>query len=64
MPDTYDLWEIYDNERERELEKYPLCDCCREPITDEHLYYIGDLLYCESCMNEEFRKRTEDFMEE
>ena len=64
MIDNYDMWERYDRERERELEKFPLCDCCRERITDEHLYHIEGYIYCEKCLNEEFRKRTEDYMED
>jgi formylmethanofuran dehydrogenase subunit E len=64
LPDNYDLWERHDRERERELEKYPLCDNCREHITDEHFYNINGTFICETCLNEDFRKRTEDYMEE
>jgi RNA polymerase-binding transcription factor DksA len=62
--DNYDMFEQHDRERERELRKFPKCDCCGEPITDEHLYHIGYYFYCEACVNEEFRERTEDYMEE
>lgn len=62
--DNYDMFEQHDRERERELKKFPVCCSCHEPITDEHLYCIKGYFYCEDCMNDEFRKSTEDYMEE
>ena len=62
--DNYDLWEQREMECEEELQKFPKCAECGEPITDEHLWHIGKRFYCEDCMNEEFRKNTEDYMEE
>lgn len=54
----------YDAEQERLLEKLPKCEYCREPITDDHFYDIDGTFVCEECLNSEFRKFTEDFIEE
>ena len=64
MLDNYNLWENHETEQEQALEAYPRCDCCGEPITDEHFYNIDGTFLCEACLNEEYRKRTEDYMEE
>ena len=61
--DNYDLWERHDREREEKLEKYPKCDYCKEPITDEYLYNVAGMVLCEDCI-EKFRERTEDYVEE
>lgn len=55
-------FERYDSEQQRQLEKLPVCDCCDEPIQDDYCYEIGDELFCEECMNDTFRKHTENFI--
>lgn len=50
--------------RERELRKYPICDHCDERITDDYLYRINGVSICETCLKEDFRRKTEDYMEE
>lgn len=62
--DNYDLWERNEREREEALEKLPKCDLCEEPITDEYFYNLDGTFICEQCMDEYYRKRTEDFTEE
>ena len=52
-----------DARKEAELEKMPKCSYCRQPIQDDYLYEINDELICEECLNQNFRKNTEDFME-
>lgn len=54
----------YDAEQEKQLDKLPKCDCCREPIVDDFFYNIDGMFYCEECLVSEFRKNTEDFIEE
>jgi formylmethanofuran dehydrogenase subunit E len=62
--DYTDLHAEYEAEQERRLEKYPKCDCCGESITDDYFYNIDGTFICESCMRDEYRKNTEDYMED
>jgi hypothetical protein len=45
----------YDSEQTEELEKYPECCICGDHITDDCYYDIDGEIYCERCMNHEFR---------
>jgi formylmethanofuran dehydrogenase subunit E len=56
----FDAWEA---EQQAELDKLPKCDYCGEPIVGFYLYDINDELLCEDCLNEHFRKRTDDYIE-
>ena len=49
----FDRW---DREQTDRLNSLPKCDICGEPIQDEYMYEIGGDRYCESCMNDLFRK--------
>ena len=60
LSDNYDLWRRREAEQEAWLETRPICDHCGQPIQDENLYDFDGVLYHEDCMNENFRKRTED----
>lgn len=53
--------ERYIAEQDRQLERLPVCDCCNEPIQDEHYYEIGDEIFCKDCLDDEFRKDTENY---
>lgn len=53
----------YDREQQAELDKLPKCDICGKPITDDYFYNIDGTYICESCLNDEYRKKTEDYME-
>ncbi len=64
IPDYTDLHDEYERDHESRLAKFPKCDYCGEPITDEHFYNIDGTFICETCLNDEFRKNTEDYMEE
>lgn len=57
-PDNYDLWAQHDAEQEAELDRLPLCEYCEDPIQDEYAYYIEGAWFCESCMNEHFRREV------
>jgi formylmethanofuran dehydrogenase subunit E len=54
---------MYDMERQRELDSLPKCDICGEPITDDFLYDIDGTLVCEKCLNEEYRKPVDNYIE-
>lgn len=56
----FDRW---DAEQTAELEKCPKCSECSEYIQDDYLYEINDELICEECLERNFRKKVEDFIE-
>lgn len=61
VPDNYDMFRQREAEEERWLKGRPQCENCREPIQDEVLFDIDGKLYCEECMNDLFRRNTEDY---
>ena len=63
-PDYNDLHSAYEYEQERKLAKYPKCDYCGEPITDDYCYDIAGDIICENCLNEHHRKPIEEYMED
>ena len=63
IPDAYDLWEAHDREQEQALEKLPYCEICGNPIQDEHLYLINDEFVCQECLDRDFRKDVDDYVE-
>ena len=52
---------VWDTQREKQLQRLPVCNVCGEPIQDEHFYLINDENICLECMEYNFKKRTEDF---
>lgn len=58
IPDNYDCFLQHEAEQESWLDKLPLCEYCEEPIQDEYAYYIEGSWFCESCMNEHFRREV------
>lgn len=62
VPDNYDLWEAHEAEQEKLLELLPECEICSVTIQDDYYFEINDAIICEKCMNEQYRKRTEDFI--
>lgn len=50
-------------EQDRELEKLPKCADCGEPIQDDHFYLINDEPICPNCLDSNYRKDTEDYVE-
>ncbi len=53
----------WSDDRERELERLPVCTECEHPITDEHCVEFNGELICEECLDNNHRKNTEDFIE-
>ena len=60
--DVYDLWQLHDDEQEKQLKELPVCDYCGEPVQDEYYYQINDEVICTRCLNEYCRKVTEDYV--
>ena len=57
-------YDRYCEEREEQMQKHPECSCCGEYITDDFCYVIDGDIYCEECLKDEFRRLTEDLMED
>lgn len=53
-----EAWIRRQDRKEREyLARCPVCERCREPITDDWVYRIDDNYYHEDCLLEECRVR-------
>lgn len=50
-------------DQDRQLAKLPVCADCGGPVQDDHFYQINDEVICPNCMESNYRKNTEDFME-
>ena len=64
MPDYNDLFDRYENEREKELARLPKCYECDEPIIDEDCYEFDNRLICPDCLKDNHKKYTNEFIEE
>lgn len=53
----------YDREQAKRLAELPVCDHCSKPIQDEDLFDIEGVLYHLECAEQEFKKKTDDYME-
>lgn len=49
--------------QEEEEKRLPRCHKCKRRISDDYLYHIYGEILCEECLNKEYRKDTEDFIE-
>lgn len=56
-------FERHDMEQAKQLERLPVCEICGEPIQDKHLFLINDEFVCPACLERDFRKNTEDFID-
>ena len=54
----FDRWDMEQAKYEARL---PVCDCCGETINDDFYWEIDDEILCADCMNERFRKYTDDY---
>ena len=62
IPDAYDMWARHDAYMEAELEARPKCTECDRPIQDEHCYVINGEVICEHCLNEHYRRWTDEII--
>lgn len=44
-----------------ERESGPICSFCEGVITDKYYYYFCGEIYCKSCVDTQFRKRTSEW---
>ena len=56
-------FERHDREQAKRLAQLPVCSVCDEPIQDEELYLINGEFVCPACLDRDFKKRTEDYVE-
>lgn len=63
IPDNYDRWASHDAEQERQLQKLPICDKCKNPIQQEKAVYYNDQWICEECESDFWNDIREDFLE-
>lgn len=64
MMDAYDLWTEKERERLRWLKKRPICYHCCQHIQDEEMFVIDGNFWHVDCAEQEFKKSTEDYIEE
>lgn len=64
IPDYNDLYAAHERRRERALRKYPKCCYCEERILDYFMFEINGEYYHEKCLQDGYRRKTEDYMEE
>lgn len=57
-----DIRAHYDEE-ERERERLPVCDHCKQKILDEDYYDIGGEILHYECLNKKYRKWIDDYVE-
>lgn len=60
---VYDA-ERYSNEQERKMFRFPICDACGQPITEESCWKVGGKFYHMDCAEEMFRVWTDEFVED
>ena len=53
----------WDMEQARAEARLPVCECCGEIIHDDFYWEIDDEILCEECMNDRFRKYTNDYIQ-
>ena len=63
IPDYNDLYRQHEAREQALLDKLPKCDWCGEPITDDYCYEINGDIICEACLNDNFKKRVDDYIE-
>lgn len=63
IPDYADQYAAHEARQERELARYPKCDCCEEHITDDHFYDIDGFIVCESCLKDNYRRNTSNYVD-
>lgn len=63
MEDNYSLWRRREAQIEKRLARLPRCSECDHPIQDETCIEFNGELICEDCLENNHRKRVEDYVE-
>lgn len=64
VPDNLDAFNRHDAEQEEKSDRLPVCAYCDEPIQTDKLYLIDDEFVCPGCLNNYFKRDTDDFIKE
>ena len=56
----FDRWNA---DQEAELARLPRCSECEQPIQDEDCFEFNGELICPRCLEENHKKRTDDYIE-
>lgn len=56
-------FERHDREQAKRLAQLPICSVCDSPIQDENLYLINDEFVCPACLDRDFKKDVDDYVE-
>lgn len=59
VPDNFDMWHLFDNEQERQLDGLPVCADCDNHVQNDHYYLINDKVICPDCMDSWYRRDVE-----
>lgn len=59
--DALSDFEKDDSDKYEKERRQPHCCSCGSAIWDEYLWDFMDALYCEDCMNDKYRKSTENY---
>lgn len=62
IPDNYQFYREHESMEQDELLKFPVCDCCEDPIKQDTFFLINGFKFCEQCLKDEFERWTEDYM--
>lgn len=62
IKEPYDFFDDYDREVTDKLMKYPCCEICDNPITDEKAIYYNDQYCCKNCEEYFWMNIREDFL--
>ncbi len=52
IPDNYDAFVQHDAEQARRLKRFPICECCENPIQQESALKIDGKWYCDGCIDD------------
>jgi formylmethanofuran dehydrogenase subunit E len=63
LPDYKDLAAAHDREKQKELDGLPVCSECDKPIQDDVYYEFDGEFICESCLKENHRKWTDEYID-
>ena len=55
----FDRWDMEQARREARL---PVCDKCKKRINEDDYYDVHGEILCERCMQEKYRRSTEDYV--
>lgn len=62
IPDNLDILRQYQQQQDSEEARLPKCEMCDEPMRD-YCWEIDGKIICEECLNDNYRKRVDDFVE-